>query len=114
MINIAATYRTLLQLEFCTVFPRLEKLTVYTLELFADDELIKTFLRGFLSDERVHGVPLDALPPEIRLSFDIERKSVEEIAGMVAFCTAMQCNTERHSVSVLQAQRTPSGGSRFQ
>ena len=87
---------------------------MYTLELFADDELIKTFLRGFLSDEHVHGVPLDALPPEIRINFQIKRPSVEEAAEMTAFCTAMQCDTERHSVSLLQAKRTRSGGAHFQ
>ena len=85
-----------------------------TLERFADDKVVKAFLSGFLSDEHVHGVPLDALPPQIRLNFRIERKSVEETADMVEFCTAMQCDTERHSVSVLKAYRTPSGGSRFQ
>ena len=83
------------------------------MEIFADAELVKAFLRGFLSDERVHGVPLDVLPPEIELSFETKQQSVEETADMVAFCTAMQCDTERCSVSVLEAQRTRFGGARF-
>ena len=86
---------------------------MHTLEVFADDELVKAFLRGFLSDERVHGVPLDALPSVIDLTFYTERQSVEETSEMAAFCTAMQCDTERHSVSVLQAQRTRFGGADF-
>ena len=103
-----------MQLDFCTVFPRLEKLNMFTLELFADDELIKAFLHGFLSDEHVHGVPLDVLPPEIKLTFHTKRQSVEETADMVAFCTAMQCDTEHHSVSVLEARRRELGNARFQ
>ena len=102
-----------LQLQFCTVFPRLNKLAVETMEIFASDELVKAFLRGLLSDERVHGVPLDALPPEISLRFETKQQSVEETANMVEFCTAMQCDTERCSVSVLQAERTHFGGARF-
>ena len=102
-----------MQLHFCTVFPRLNKFTMRTMEVFADDELVKAFLRGFLNDEHVHGVPLNVLPPEIVLSFYTERQSVEETADMVAFCTAMQCDTERHSVSVLRAQRTRFGGAYF-
>ena len=102
-----------MQLGFCTAFPRLNKLTVRTLEIFANDELVKVFLRGLLSGECVHGVPLDALPPEILLSFDTMKQSVEETADMVAFCTAMQCDTERHFVLVVEAQRTESGGARF-
>ena len=86
---------------------------MYTFELFADDELVKAFLRGLLSNERVHGVPLDALPAEIRLNFEIERSSVEEAAEMVAFCTAMQCDTERLCVSVLEAQSTRIAGARY-
>ena len=43
---------------------------MHTVETFAHDELVKAFLRGFLSDEYVHGVPLDVLPPEIKLSFN--------------------------------------------
>ena len=87
---------------------------MYTLEIFADDELVKAFLCGLLSDVCVHSVPLDALPPEIELSFETKQQSVEETADMVAFCTAMQCDTERHSVSVLEAQRTRFGGADFQ
>ena len=102
-----------MQLEFCIVFPRLKKLTVWTMEIFANDELVKAFLHGLLSDERVHGVPLDVLPPEIKLTFDTKRQSAEETADMVAFCTAMQCDTGRHSVSLLEAQRTDVGGARF-
>jgi hypothetical protein len=82
-----------------------------TMEMFADDELVKAFLRGFLSDEHVHGVPLDVLPPEIELTFETKQQSVEETADMAAFCTALQCDTERYSVSVLKAQRTRLGGS---
>ena len=103
-----------MQLQFCTVFPRLNKLTVRTLEIFANDELVKAFLRGLLSDERVHGVPLDVLPPEISLYFETKQQSVEETADMVAFCTAMQCDTERCSVSVLEARRTDVAGAYFQ
>ena len=113
-MSIAEPVGNVLQLQFCTVFPRLNKLTVRTLEIFANDELVKAFLRGLLSDERVHGVPLNALSSKIVLIFETNRQSVEETADMVAFCTAMQCDTERHSVSVLQAERTPSGGARFQ
>jgi len=58
-------------------------------------------------------VPLDALPPEIKLSFYTKLQSAEETAEMVAFCTAMQCSTERHSVSVLKAQRIHYGGADF-
>ena len=86
---------------------------MHTAEVFAHDELVKAFLRGFLNDERVHGVPLDMLPSENKLSFRTKEQSVEETADMVTFCTAMQCDTERHSVSVLEAQRTQSGGARF-
>ena len=96
------------------MFPRLDKFTMYSLERFVNDELIKTFLHGFLDDKQVHGIPLNALPPEIRINFGIERKSVEETADMVAFCTAMQCDTEHHSVSVLEAKRTEFGGALFQ
>ena len=103
-----------MQLEFCTVFPRLNKFTIHALEVFANDELVKAFLRGFLSDEYVHGVPLNLLPPALELTFYTKKQSVEETAEMVAFCTAMQCDTERHSVSVLEAERTPSGGASFQ
>ena len=107
-------YRRLLQLEFCTVFPRLNKFTMHTMEVFASDELVKAFLRGFLnSQQHVHGVPLDMLPPEISLSFYTKQQSVEETAEMTAFCTAMQCDTERHSVSVLEARRTRFGGACF-
>ena len=115
MIDIAELERTenALQLEFCTVFPRLNKLTVWAMEIFANEELVKAFLRGLLSDERVHGVPLDVLPPEIELSLETKRQSVEETAEMVAFCTEMQCDTERCSVSVLEAQRTQYGGANF-
>ena len=83
------------------------------MEIFANDELVKAFLCGLLSDERVHGVPLDALPPEIDLRFETKQQSVEETADMVAFCTAMQCDTERHFVSLLHAQRTRAGGAHF-
>ena len=96
------------------MFPRLSKLTVHTKEIFANDELVKAFLRGLLSDERVHGVPLDVLSLEIKIRFDTKKQSVEESADMVAFCTAMQCDTERHSVSVLKAQRTTFGLALFQ
>ena len=84
------------------------------MEIFANDELVKAFVRGFLNDERVHGVSLDLLPLEIKLKFETKRQSVEETAAMVEFCTAMQCDTERYSVSVLNAQRTKFGGARFQ
>ena len=103
-----------MQLQFCTVFPRLKELTVKTMEIFANDELVKVFLRGLLSDEHVHGVPLDVLPPEIELSFETKQQSVEETADMVTFCTAMQCDTERYSVAVLEAQRTELGGADYQ
>ena len=82
--------------------------------MLADDELVRVFLRGLLSDERAHGVPLDMLPPEIKLAFETRQQSVEETAEMVMFCTAMQCNTERCLVSVLEAQRTKFGGAYFQ
>ena len=62
--------KTLLQLELCTAFPRLNKLTMKTMMLFGNDELVKVFLRGLLSDECAHGVPLDTLPPETELTFD--------------------------------------------
>ena len=84
-----------------------------TMELFANGELVKAFLHGFLNDEHVHGVPLDALPLELDLTFETEQQSVEETADMIAFCAAMQCNTRRHSVSVLEAERTYSGGAHF-
>ena len=97
------------------MFPRLKKLTMYTVKIFANEQLAKAFLHGLLSDERVHGVPLDMLPPEIELSFETKQQSVEETADMVAFCTAMQCDTERHSVSVLEARRRRElGNARFQ
>ena len=94
-----------MQLDFCTVFPRLEKLTVRSMEIFANGELVKVFLRGLLSDECVHGVPLDALPFEFKLVFDTKEQSIEETADMVAFCKAMQCDTERCFVSVPLAAR---------
>ena len=87
---------------------------MHTMEMFADDELVKVFLRGFLDDERVHGVPFDALPPEIELTFETKQQNAKEIAEMTAFCTAMQCDTERHSVSLLQVKRTRFGGANFQ
>ena len=87
---------------------------MYTVEVFANKQVVKAFLHGFLNDEHVHGVPLDALPPEMRINFEINQPSVEEAAEIKAFCTAMQCDTERHFVSVLQAQRTRSGGASFQ
>ena len=86
---------------------------MHTLVIFADDELVKVFLRGFLSDKHVHGVPLDELLSVIDLMFRTNKQSVEETAEMVAFCTAMQCDTERHSVSLLEAQRTQFGGADF-
>ena len=72
VIDIAELERTenALQLEFCTVFPRLNKLTVWAMEIFANEELVKVFLRGFLNDECVHGVPLDALPSVTDLTFE--------------------------------------------
>ena len=79
------------------------------MKVFANEELVKAFLRGLLSDERVHGVPLDALPSMTDLLFKTKQQSVEETVDMVAFCTAMQCDTERCSVSVRKARRTPSG-----
>ena len=85
-----------------------------TIEIFANEELIKAFLHGFLGNERVYGVPLDALPPEIKLTLYTKKQSVGETAEMTMFCTAMQCDTERHSVSLLQAQRTHFGGANFQ
>ena len=94
-----------MQLAFCTVFPRLKKLTVKTMEIFANGELVKAFLRGLLGDEHVHGVPLDTLPSESVLTFDTRLLGIEGAAEMTAFCTAMQCDTERHFVSVLEAQR---------
>ena len=102
-----------MQLQFCTVFPRLNKLTVETKAIFANGELVKAFLRGLLCDERVHGVPLDVLPPEIKVTFETKQQSVEETAEMVAFCTAMQCDTERCSISLLEAHRTELGSVRF-
>ena len=84
-----------------------------SLEVFATDELVKAFLHGFLNEQHVHGVPLDVLPPKISLSFETKQQSVGEIADMVAFCTAMQCDTERYSVSVLQAQRMRFGAVNF-
>ena len=102
-----------MQLEFCTVFPRLNKLTIWTGEIFANDELVKAFLHGLLSDERVHGVPLDVLPSKVNMTFKTKQQSVEETAEMAAFCTAMQCDTERCSISVLEARRTNFGGALF-
>ena len=102
-----------MQLEFCTVFPRLKKLTIRTREIFANEELVKAFLHGLLNDERVHGVPFDVLPPEIDLRFETKQQSVGETAEMTAFCTAMQCDTEPCSISLLEAQRTGLGGARF-
>ena len=83
------------------------------MEIFANDQLVQIFLRRLLSDERVHGVPLDVPPAEISLTFETEQQNVEETADMVAFCTAMQCDTERHSVSVLRAHRSRHGGADF-
>ena len=83
------------------------------MEIFASDELVKTFLCGLLNQQHVHGVPLDVLPSVIDLRFDTKHQSVEETADMVAFCTAMQCDTERYSVSVLEAQRTQFAGAYF-
>ena len=95
------------------MFPQLDKLTVRAKEIFADNGLVKVFLRGLLSEERVHGVPLDVLPPEIELAFEIKRQSVEETAEMTAFCTAMQCDTEHCSISLLEARRTDYVGAHF-
>ena len=83
------------------------------MKVFASEELVKAFLRGLLSDECVHGVPLDELPSMTDLMFQTKQQSVEETADMVAFCTAMQCDTERYSVSVREARRRPSGSACF-
>ena len=95
------------------MFPRLNKLTMRTIEIFANDELVKAFLRGLLNNEHVHGVPLNILPSEILLYFETKQQSVKETADMVAFCTAMQCDTKRCFVALLKARRTRYAGADF-
>ena len=83
------------------------------MEIFANDQLVQVFLHRLLNDEHVHGVPFDVLPAEISLTFNTEQQNVEATAEMVAFCTVMQCDTERHSVSVLHAHRSRCGDADF-
>ena len=43
-----------------------------------------------------------------------KKQSVEETAEMTAFCAALQCDTDRHAVSLLRAQRMYIGSVFFQ